>query len=167
MDIKIKKIEEENDIRALAKAADVVWHECFEGIITTAQIDYMVEKFQSEKAMTRQILEEGYTYYALIYNDKIIGYTGIRPEEDRMFLSKLYVLKDYRGKGYANILLNKAFEDSRKNGLDKIYLTVNRNNKNAIELYLAKGFVIIEQKAADIGGGFVMDDYIMEKKSDK
>ena len=45
-----------------------------------------------------------------------------------------------------------------------IYLTVNRNNRHAYEVYLAKGFKVIAEECADIGFGFVMDDYIMEKE---
>ena len=50
----------------------------------------------------------------------------------------------------------------REQNLDTIYLTVNRNNKHAIEVYLKKNFKIAAEEVADIGCGFVMDDYIME-----
>jgi ribosomal protein S18 acetylase RimI-like enzyme len=51
----------------------------------------------------------------------------------------------------------------RRDGLPKIWLTVNRNNSNSIKTYESLGFVKSRTQIADIGEGFVMDDYIMEK----
>ena len=50
----------------------------------------------------------------------------------------------------------------RELNLRAIYLTVNRNNTHAYKVYLHKNFKVIEEAVADIGYGFVMDDYIME-----
>ena len=47
--------------------------------------------------------------------------------------------------------------------LDAMYLTVNKHNDIAIRAYEAKGFETIEAAETDIGEGFIMDDYIMEK----
>lgn len=43
-----------------------------------------------------------------------------------------------------------------------MYLTVNKHNTHSIEVYKHMGFQIIDAQAADIGAGFVMDDYIMQ-----
>lgn len=52
----------------------------------------------------------------------------------------------------------------RERHLHKIWLTVNRNNSIAIAAYEKMGFTKAYMKKADIGNGFYMDDYIMEKK---
>ncbi|MCH5323927.1 MAG: GNAT family N-acetyltransferase [Eubacterium sp.] len=157
----IKKVEDAQQINLLAAIADEIWHEYFGIIISDEQIDYMVEKFQSEHAITSQIQNDGYEYYMFYIGDEPIGYNGIKPEKDALFLSKLYIKKEHRSKGYAS----KAFEfltDYCKNhGLKYIYLTVNRRNDDTINIYKKKGFYVTEEKCADIGNGFVMDDYIM------
>ena len=50
----------------------------------------------------------------------------------------------------------------RESGLTAIYLTVNRHNTHAYEVYLHSGFSVIDEEVNDIGCGFVMDDYIMQ-----
>ena len=40
---------------------------------------------------------------------------------------------------------------------------VNKNNKDAIEKYIHLGFKQIDFVVPDIGNGYVMDDYVMEK----
>ncbi len=161
--MQLKKVENAEQIKLLADIAYEIWHEYFGIIISESQIDYMVEKFQSEKAITEQIQSLGYEYFLFYPEDEPIGYTGIRPEPENkaLFLSKLYVKKEYRSKGYAS----KAFEFlngyCKEHGLTYIYLTVNRHNDDTINIYKKKGFYVTEERCADIGGGFVMDDYIM------
>jgi len=48
-------------------------------------------------------------------------------------------------------------------GCEKVSLTVNKYNHNSIKAYERIGFINKEELVQDIGGGFVMDDYLMEK----
>ena len=152
-------------IVAIAALATEIWHEHFAKILTLEQIDYMVKKFQSVPAMTDQIKNLGYQYYSIMLNGIIIGYIGIKEEEEdkSLFLSKLYIHKKYRGHGYASLAFCFMLERCKERGYQKIWLTVNRFNQNVIKIYEKKGFVKVRTQVADIGAGFVMDDYIMEK----
>jgi len=154
--LKVKKEE----IKELAKLTSEIWHEYWPCLLTEEQIDYMVEKFQSEHAIKEQIENENYTYYFLNVNGQDIGYTGVSDEGDYLFLSKLYIKKDFRHKGYGKL----AFEEIKKLGFDRIQLTVNKQNKNTIDAYFKYGFKIVDKMVTDIGSGFVMDDYLMEYK---
>ena len=113
MAITIKKIGSDTELKETAQLADIIWHECFTGIISEGQIDYMVEKFQSYKAMTKQLIDQDYSYFAVRDDGELCGYIGVRPEKDsRFFLSKLYLRKDKRGSGIASQMLEKVFEES-------------------------------------------------------
>ncbi len=148
----------DTEIEELAKLAYVIWHEYWPLYLSNEQIDYMVYKFQSKEAILEQIKNENYTYFFMVHKDQKIGYVGISDKKDYLFLSKLYLRKNYRRMGFGR----KAFEQIKKFGYKKIRLTVNKQNKSAIEAYLKYGFKIIDKNVADIGCGFVMDDYIME-----
>lgn len=52
-------------------------------------------------------------------------------------------------------------------GLKKIVLTVNKHNSVTIEKYLKMGFRNIGPIVTDIGNGYVMDDFILEKNLQK
>ena len=152
------KLEEVNDIKLLAQIASEIWHEYWPSLLSAEQIDYMVQKFQSEEAIEEQIKNENYTYYFLVEGNDIVGYTGISNKKDYLFLSKLYLLKEYRHKG----LGKKAFDEIKKRCTNKIILTVNKHNTSAYNAYLKYGFKVIDSVVTDIGSGFVMDDFIME-----
>lgn len=161
MNLTMQQIHTDSDIASLAALADEIWHEFFPGIITVGQVDYMVEKFQSAPAMRQQIVDE-YRYYFVRDANGIVGYIGIHPEEERLFLSKLYLKKQYRGRGYGREMLAFVVQQARALGKSAVYLTVNRGNAHSIAVYRAAGFKPIRTQVADIGNGYVMDDYVMQ-----
>lgn len=160
--ITFEKVKEDSQIEKMCNLANEIWHEHFTPIIGEKQVEYMVEKFQSIHAIKEQ-LSNGYEYYIFILDDKLIGYTGICCENNQLFLSKLYIHKTYRGKGFAREAINFLSNICIKNKLSKIWLTVNKHNYNTIKAYEKMKFVIVREQVTDIGNGFVMDDYIMEK----
>ena len=122
----------------------------------------MINKFQSEHAIVEQIKNDNYLYFLIIRNQNICGYFGISLKDDYLFLSKLYIKKEYRHQGIGQVTFDKIKNIAADNKYSKIRLTVNKNNKHTIDAYLKYGFAIIAQDVTDIGNGFVMDDYIME-----
>ncbi len=158
----IERILDETQIETVAKLAFEIWNQHFIPIIGKAQVDYMVEKFQSKRAISEQI-ESGYSYYLLRADDNYTGYMGVCPREDELFLSKLYIRASQRGRGFGRKAIEFLEELSGEKGLSKITLTVNKNNTDAIKAYEEFGFTNLGVFVQDIGNGFVMDDYKMEK----
>lgn len=152
-----------DDVALLADIASRVWHEFFPSLLSAGQIDYMVEKFQSPGALSAQ-LGEGYEYFFVVSGGEKIGYAGVKPGGKKLFLSKLYILKKFRRQGLASQTFAFLEGICRSRGLASVWLTVNRHNTHSIEVYRAKGFDVVREQMADIGGGYVMDDYVMEKK---
>ena len=155
-------IKTDDDIIKLANLASEIWHEYWPCLLSNEQIDYMVEKFQSFEALKNQIENDKYTYNIFEDNGNITGYFGICPKQDYMFLSKLYVKKDYRHMGIGKLALKKIIQFSLQYNKKYIKLTVNKNNINTINAYKNWGFQTIDATVSDIGQGFVMDDYIMK-----
>ncbi|MGN1132171.1 MAG: GNAT family N-acetyltransferase [Ruminococcus sp.] len=154
-------VKNEEDINTFGDLADNIWHEYFPCILEEEQIDYMVDMFFSHKAITDSI-NDGYEFYFVKLGDKNIGFIAIHPEEEKMFLSKLYLAKEYRGRGYASRMMDFVKEQTVKKGLAKIYLTVNKYNTHTIQVYKHHGFQVIRSAEFNIGKGYIMDDYVME-----
>ena len=162
--LEVRKAETDTQVREIADLAKVIWNEHFTPIIGKDQVDYMVEKFQSYPALKEQI-SEGYEYYQIFSGGEFCGYTGIHPGEDnRLFLSKLYLKKESRGHHLATGAFSFLKEICRERGYSAIWLTCNKHNDNSLGVYRHFEFEIIDTQEADIGGGFIMDDYIMEYK---
>jgi ribosomal protein S18 acetylase RimI-like enzyme len=158
----IEIVTGENQIEAIEGLADKIWNEHFTPIIGKAQVDYMLEKFQSKRVITEQI-ENGFLYFLIKNNNKPIGYIGVLAKDSQLFLSKLYITSTERGKGHGRKAIEFLENLAVEKGLNKISLTVNRNNSLTIKTYKKLGFVNCGSIVQDIGNNFVMDDYKMEK----
>ncbi|MGE5614607.1 MAG: GNAT family N-acetyltransferase [Bacillota bacterium] len=147
----------------VAGLAESIWTEHYTPIIGAKQVRYMLDRFQSAEKVLEDIAADGYRYFIACDGGKKVGYCAIKPdlESGGLFLSKLYVEKNSRGRGIARMMLEKAISVARENRLGHIWLTVNKRNVNSIEIYKRLGFVIVEELVKDIGEGFVMDDYKM------
>lgn len=157
------EVKKEN-VELLADLASEIWHEYWVGILSPEKIEYMLEKFQSKTAMLLQMEKENYHYFFINNGQENVGYIGLSLKKDYLFLSKLYIKKDFRHCKIGT----QSFEFIKKYasniGYKKIILTVNKHNKNTINAYLKWGFQNIDSVETDIGKGFIMDDYIMEYK---
>jgi len=156
------RVETEEQIEEVEKLAREIWREHYMPIIGEKQVEYMLEKFQSKKAIGEQ-LQNNYHYYLIREENKNVGYTGIQFRDKELFLSKIYVRSSERGKGYAKKTIQFIEDTARNNSLEKITLTVNKNNLDTIKVYEKIGFKKVKPIVMDIGGGYIMDDYLMEK----
>ena len=160
MEIRICKTDEQ--LAQLARLANEIWHEYFARLLSPEQIDYMVQMYQSPDALTRAVRREGYTYFLGYEGDDLVGYCGVKPDGDRLFLSKLYLRSDMRGKHLSSLLLARAVELACTEGKRAVYLTCNKYNAHSLDVYHAKGFKDVDAVVTDIGPGVVMDDYILQ-----
>jgi GNAT superfamily N-acetyltransferase len=168
MTVNITRVSTPDDMAAVARLAQEIWPQHFTPIIGKAQVDYMLEQFQSAGAVLSQI-GSGWEYYLAVFDHETVAYAGLVPEVDskRMMLSKIYVKESARGKGVGRSIMDFVERKCRDEGFNLIWLTVNRFNSGPISWYRHRGFVTVDEVKKDIGGGFVMDDYIMEKVIEK
>lgn len=156
-------ITTKDQMALLEGLASQIWGEHYSSIISPEQISYMIEKFQSADALKKDIKDEGYNYYFLVTNGEIAGYIGFCFKKDYVFLSKLYIKKEFRNKGFGRKALKFIKKQARDAHISNIRLTVNKFNTSSIEAYKKWGFEKIDDVVTDIGAGYVMDDYIMQK----
>ena len=150
----------EDSYEELEHVADVIWHESYKDLLSQSQIDYMLKKFLSTETFRKQA-EEGYIYRGLFIDGELVGFTGSQKHGDRIFLSKLYLLNKYHGQGLGKALINDCINLYPE--CTSIYLTVNKYN-SSYNMYRHLGFEVIDSVVTDIGEGFVMDDYVMQRR---
>jgi GNAT superfamily N-acetyltransferase len=160
--MKILNVSTEHQIEIIEALAREIWTEHYIPIIGKEQVEYMLGRFQSPEAITEQI-RSGAGYFLMAEDRVFIGYLAVETRGDELFLSKIYVKKSFRGKGHGKRAMHYIETLARERRLTKIVLTVNKNNAAALGAYEKLGFRNAGSLIQDIGGGFVMDDYKMEK----
>ncbi len=156
---------QEKHLSAISELAGVIWRACYPGIITHAQIDYMLARMYSFDVLRDEIRSQGIRYGLLLVDGSPSGFASYGPttEPGAMKLHKLYLLPEMHGRGLGSLLLQHVEREVRAGAGCRLILSVNKRNIRAITAYKRNGFVIAESVVTDIGGGFVMDDYIMAK----
>lgn len=148
------------DYELIARLADTIWREHYTPIIGEGQVSYMLERFQSAGAVSRQAAT-GMRYYVLWQKGQPAGYCAYEKRGEELFLSKIYVLKSLRGQGLGKAAMKFVVERARQEKCRQITLTVNKYNAASIAAYLRMGFRQGPAIQQDIGGGYIMDDYMM------
>jgi len=151
-----------SNYKLIEQLANVIWREHYIPITGEGQVEHMLEKYQSETAISSQI-KDGFQYFIIYYDETPTGYLSIKKENESLFLSKIYVLKEYRGKKIGKTAMLFVEDKAKDMNCTKVVLTVNKNNTNSILAYEKFGFRNLGSVVKDIGKGFVMDDYKMEK----
>jgi ribosomal protein S18 acetylase RimI-like enzyme len=156
----------EADLPAVAELAGVIWRRHYPGIITPEQIEYMLALGYSREALRRFVEEAGAGLVLAYVGERLSGFAAYYRTDgtDELKLDKLYVHQDYHGRGVGSRLIGQVESAARRQRRPTLTLNVNKNNIRAIAAYARNGFAIRESVVVDIGGGFVMDDYVMVKR---
>ncbi len=155
----------ENEIPLIQQIAEQTWPVAYGGILSPEQLAYMLERIYSLAPLTEQI-RGGLHQFVIAYEGggravAFADYGNILPNTYK--LHKIYALPDQQGKGLGKMLVAYVSEEIKKLGATHLRLNVNRHNP-AKQFYEHLGFSVLYEADIDIGNGFFMNDYIMEKK---
>lgn len=163
-DVRISAVAEADIPRVIALARET-WYLHYPGIITVAQMDYMLAQRYGEDSIRAQIAGGSMFWDKIEVDGNLAGFVSY--EDDNrprtVKLDKIYVHPRFHGRGYGSALLAHVERVSVRRDRDRVWLQVNKNNSASIAMYRRNGYRIAESASFDIGGGFVMNDYILEK----
>lgn len=152
-----------------ARAAEIAreaWPPTYSGIIPDEQIPYMIGRMYSPEAI-RSDTAAGSPFFIVRADGADAGVCSFdlskRGEGDSAELHKIYVLPAYWGRGAGGAILAEISRRLAESGAKSAWLRVNKRNARAQKAYAAAGFKRVRGVCDDIGGGFVMDDWIYAK----
>ncbi|PWT98700.1 MAG: GNAT family N-acetyltransferase [Bacteroidetes bacterium] len=153
-----------DDISLIRDMTMKVWPQTYANILSPEQIDYMLGMMYSVESLKYQIEEKGHQFI-IGYDDKEpVAFASFSPKDsenkNRWRLHKIYILPGQQGKGIGKKMVDYIAAEALRYGASEIELNVNRYNP-AKTFYEKIGFSEIGQEDIDIGGGYLMNDYIM------
>lgn len=152
-----------DEAEAVAELARAVWQATYPAIIGQAQVDYMLDQ-RYKPGLIRQLLARGDLWLAAHAGAELVGFAhGYALQDGDYKLDKLYVASAWQRHGIGGELIRAVAERAARHGSRRLLLRVNRQNQAAIDAYLKHGFQVATVIVEDIGGGFMMDDYVMIK----
>jgi len=161
MQIRQLAIEELSKVQSIAHRT---WPDTFGKILSPEQITYMLELMYDLNILESQ-LEKGHTFLIAEEDGAELGFAGFElnyAASPKAKLHKIYLLPSAQGKGLGKKLIFEVADRAKQAGQKSLLLNVNKYNQSAIDFYMRMGFVEIYKEVIDIGGGYVMDDVVME-----
>jgi ribosomal protein S18 acetylase RimI-like enzyme len=149
----------------IAELAYAIWPVAYGEILSKEQLTYMLDKFYSLEALTEQLEKRNHVFLLVEENEKFVGFASYESniENHKTKIHKIYVLPETQGKGFGVQLINEIETRAKNLQNDILFLNVNRFNK-AQHFYKKLGFEIAFEEDIEIGNGYLMEDFVMEKK---
>ena len=162
--IEIKRNTDENftSIRAIAAA---VWPIAYSPIMSQEQLDYMMEMMYSVSSLKLQANTKKHRFILAKEGETVIGFASYEfnySKKPKTKIHKIYILTNHQGKGIGKALIDFIVNEAKERHQKVLILNVNKKNI-AIRFYERIGFEISSEEVIDIGNGYVMDDYVMER----
>lgn len=159
MSITIQPATSESDLELIQELAYEIWPSYYSSIISLDQIEYMLRTIFSIETMQQQF-SLGMLFFLVVENEKPIGFIGLsHRDENSLYIEKLYLLAETRGKGYGKQMIEFTRKLAKEKKNETIMLNVNRFNE-ALRFYKSLGFTVSEQ--VDIPfGPYVLNDFVM------
>lgn len=142
-----------------------IWYPTYENILTEQQSAYMLDQMYAAGVLTDQMEHQGQVFLLVYEDDKPVGFAAFECNYKggtACKLHKIYLLPAMQGRGVGKLLLHDVADRARQLGQHTLLLNVNRFNV-AIDFYKSQGFHVIAEEDIDIGNGYFMNDYLMEK----
>lgn len=151
------------DVHALRTLAERIWRVSYAGLLSAGQIDYMLAMMYAPHVIAEEISAGVIWETALA--DGAVGFFSLthEPAEARVKLNKLYVVPELQGAGLGQQILHRVHGLAASLAAGQVWLQVNKQNRRAIRAYERAGYGIARAAVFDIGGGYVMDDFIMTR----
>ena len=159
--MEIIKVLNQDHAHIVSNLAEEIWHEHYDNMVGNPCVDYMLKTFQSVEIILQEL--QAKPYYLIKNHTDYIGYFSFSAENPCLFISKLYLKKSARGKGYGRQAFEFIENHAKNQNFKQINLKVNRKNIDAINIYFKLGFNITDCILGDSGNSFFTDDFLMVK----
>jgi diamine N-acetyltransferase len=158
-------IATKHDLNIVRDLAHKIWPTTYGQILAKDQLDYMLDQFYSIPSLEVSLLSNNQVFLLAHENDIYYGFAAYELNYNdlpKTKIHKIYVLPETQGKGIGKKLMNKIQNIAIQNNNTILNLNVNRFN-SAKDFYEKNGFKITETVDIEIGRGYLMQDYVMEK----
>ncbi len=152
------------DVTSVVALARHVWEQTYPGIISREQIEFMLKQRYDPHRVLEELSMPQLWWEQVRVDAQLAGFAcSLITARGEMKIDKLYVDPQRQRSGLGRRLLEGIAHRAMATGCTQLVLAVNKRNEHAIAAYRKYGFRVREAVCVDIGGGFVMDDFIMAK----
>lgn len=137
-----------------------IWPKCHHNLIAPDHMDEMLTSLFDLDVLEQEVTEKGHIYWVVRVGHNDVGFVAAHMEGARVWITKLYVLSDYRGFGLGKALI-QAVQDYFAPA-HAMLVSVHKEHDRVVDFCLRRGFSIDREVPIRLGTyGFT--DYVMQK----
>ena len=128
--------KEIKDCKSIAHVLTLAWNETYRGIVP----DWFLDDLKNNEVKRAKILKDEYdennnTQYVLVVDNEVVGYVKYGISDDKQFsncgeIIALYILKKCQGKSLGRKLVEKAINEIKNMGCDKMIIACLKGNSS-------------------------------------
>ena len=147
------------DIKLLQDLSITTFSETFQDLNTPENMKKYIDESLSSEKLKEELKNENSGFYFLKLDGRIAGYLKLNindaqnelKNENSLEVERIYVLKEFHGKGLGLQLMKEAVLIAKKLKKDFVWLGVWEKNTKAIQFYLKAGFVVFDKHIFVLG----------------
>ncbi|GIV44712.1 MAG: N-acetyltransferase [Bacteroidia bacterium] len=171
--IEIRKVTT-NDLEELQKIGRMTFYETFASGNTEENMNKYLDEAFSFTKLTTELSDNNAEFYFATLDNKVIGYLKLNfgqsqtelQDNKAVEIERIYVLKEYHGKGVGQLLYDKAIKIARQKNAEYVWLGVWEENPRAINFYKKNGFVEFDKHIFKLGNDEQTDIMMKLKLND-
>ncbi|QOR75945.1 MAG: GNAT family N-acetyltransferase [Thermoflavifilum sp.] len=163
-----------NDLEELQKIGRLTFYETFASGNTEENMNKYLDEAFSFTKLTTELSDNNAEFYFATLDNKVIGYLKLNfgqsqtelQDNKAVEIERIYVLKEYHGKGVGQLLLRQAIKIARQKNAEYVWLGVWEENPRAINFYKKNGFVEFDKHIFKLGNDEQTDIMMKLKLND-
>jgi ribosomal protein S18 acetylase RimI-like enzyme len=143
----------ESDLPAIQQLLLNTWMETYSSFIPKTDLKFYHNATYNLGALKEMFLDPAINGFVAELDRTVVGFarTKLAVEENRFYVSSIYIESDHQGKGIGRALLVTAAKEAHKLKLDKIWIGVMEKNVDALTWYRKYGYQIVEEAPFAMG----------------
>lgn len=149
------------DLLSIQNVLWKTWVDSYSSFIPEEDLKAYFKEHYDIEALTELFHSPPVVGFVAEVDEQLAGFmrTTHEWEENRFYVSSLYVLPQFQGLGLGHTLMKRAAEEAAKHQLDKIWLGVMTQNESAFQWYQKMGYQVVKVEPFKMGRATV-DHYI-------
>lgn len=148
-----------NEVESLIAISIQTFTETFFEHNTESDMHHYISEKLSIDQLSKELNSKNSEFYFLKLNNQIIGYLKLNRGKSQteiqndvsLEIERIYVIKEFHGKHYGKLLLQKAKDFALEKACNYIWLGVWENNLKAISFYKKNGFYQFDKHVFKLG----------------
>ena len=142
-----------NDLEFLRKITWQSWISTYSSFIPESDLKSYFDIYYTEASFLNMFNDPSMYGFIAEVEDNITGYARLffNKDENRLYVTSLYILPDFQGQDIGRQLLEAAEGYAVKKGVDELWIGVMVKNKQALGFYRKVGFLFVQEEPFTMG----------------